>query len=124
MSTLPRPRPPVQPFRPLLSAPSAAYWTDETGRLCILLSGRRAANAYELIPLSTDQGGCAFRWFKTGGESYDVLVNGTESSCSCKGWAYTGGCKHIQTSFELLELGVLHAAPDSADGDCDGDDAA
>ena len=125
MSSLPQPRPAVQLFRPLLSAPQASYWTDEVGAFHILLSGRRAVNAYELIPLSTDLGGVAFRWFKQGGESYDVLINGQESSCSCKGWAYTGGCKHIQTSFELLELGVLHAAPDTAAGDCDGpDDAA
>lgn len=125
MSSVPRPRPAVQLFRPLLSAPQASYWTDETGRLCILLSGRRAINAYELIPLSTDLGGVAFRWFKRGGESYDVLINGQQSSCSCIGWAYTGGCKHIQTTFELLELGALQAAPGSAAGEYDGpDDAA
>jgi hypothetical protein len=127
MPSVPRPRPPVQParlpFRPLLSAPQASYWRDETGRLCVLLSGRRATDAYELIPLSTDIGGCAFRWFKRGGESYDVLAHGGESSCSCKGWAYTGGCKHLETTFDLLKLGVLSAAPDSAAGECDHGDA-
>jgi len=127
MHTFPQASAPVKaeprPFRPLLAAPQASYWTDETGRLCVLLSGRRATDAYELIPLSTDIGGVAVRWFKRGGEGYDVLCHGGESSCSCKGWAYTGGCKHIQTTFELIELGVLRAAPDSAAGDFGGDAA-
>ncbi len=46
-----------------------------------------------------------------------MLVNGTDGSCTCSGWAYTGGCKHLQTTLELLELGVLDVAPDSAAGD-------
>lgn len=107
------------PYRPLLSAPQASYWTDEVGAFHILLSSRRATKSYELLPLSTDFGGAAFRWFQSGGECYDVLVNGAESSCSCKGWAYTGGCKHVQTTFELLELGVLSVAPGPMGGDCD-----
>jgi len=127
MNTLTQASAPVKaerlPFRPLLAAPQASYWTDETGRPCVLLSGRRTADAYELIPLSTDIGGCAFRWFKRGGESYDVLANGAESSCSCAGWAYTGGCKHLETTFALLDLGVLSSAPDSAAGDFGGDAA-
>ena len=105
------------PYRPLAAPPQASYWTDETGRLCVLLSGKRKADGYELIPLSTDIGGAAFRWFKAGGESYDVLANGTESSCSCAGWAFTGGCKHLETTFALIALGVLAVAPGSAAGD-------
>ncbi len=109
------------PFRPLVAPPQATYWTDEVGAVHVLLSGRRKADAYELVPLSTDLGGCAFRWFKSGGESYDVLVNGTDSSCTCPGFCYTSGCKHIETTFALLELGVLAVAPGSAGGE---DDAA
>src|ERR1700675_1075358 len=64
-------------------APAAPYWADEAGRLCILLSSRRKADAYELIPLSTDIGGCAFRWFKKGGgESYDVPARRTDHTRS------------------------------------------
>ena len=107
------------PYRPLLSAPQASYWTDEVGAFHILLSGKRATKAYELLALSTDFGGAAFRWFQSEGECYDVLVNGADSSCSCKGWAYTGGCKHLQTTAELLALGVLKVAPGSAGGECD-----
>jgi len=111
----------ISPFRPLVAPPQATYWTDEVGAVHVLLSGRRKADGYEIIPLSTDLGGCAFRWFKSGGESYDVLANGRESSCTCAGWSYTGGCKHLQNTFELLQLGVLKVAPGSAAGD---DDAA
>ena len=107
------------PYRPLLSAPQASYWTDEVGAFHILLSTRRATKSYELLSLSTDIGGCAFRWFQSGGECYDVLVNGVESSCSCRGWAFTSGCKHLQTTAELLQLGVLKVAPGSAAGECD-----
>ncbi len=118
MNTFPANARPVnperQPFRPLIAPPQAAYWTDEVGAVRVLLSSRRKADAYELIPLSTDLGGAAFRWFKSGGESYDVLTNGTDSSCTCAGFCYTGGCKHLQTTFALLESGVLAVAPDSA----------
>ena len=115
----PAPVNPRLPFRPLLSAPQASYWRDECHALRVLLSGRRKAEAYEVIPLSTDIGGAAFRWFKAGGESCDVLCHGDESSCSCAGWAYTGGCKHLETTFALLTLGVLETAPASAGGECD-----
>ncbi len=103
-----------QPFRPLVAPPQTTYWTDEVGAVHVLLSSRRKADAYELVPLSTDLGGAAFRWFRSGGESYDVLASGTDSSCTCAGWSYTGGCKHLQTTFALLELGVLAVAPGSA----------
>ncbi len=102
------------PYRPLVAPPQTTYWTDEVGAVHVLLSSRRKADSYELIPISTDLGGAAFRWFKSGGESYDVLASGTDSSCTCAGWSYTGGCKHLQTTFALLELGVLAVAPCSA----------
>ncbi len=114
-------KPESAPFRPLLAPPAATYWRDECNALHVLLSGRRKADAYELIPLSTDIGGAAFRWFKPGGESYDVLVNGHDSSCTCAGWSYTGGCKHLQTTHELLASGVLSVAPDSA-AECEPDE--
>ena len=123
MATFPSQPGPVkpvrQPFRPLVAPPAASYWTDECHAVHVLLSGKRATNSYELIPISTEIGGVAFRWFKQGGECYDVLVHGTDSSCTCKGWSYTGGCKHVQTTHELLELGVLQPAPASAAGECD-----
>ena len=122
MATVPANASAVNPrsdFRPLKAPPQITYWTDAEGRVHVLLSSRRKADAYELIPLSTDIGGCAFRWFRSGAESYDVLAHGDESSCSCAGWAYTGGCKHLQTTAELLTLGVLQVAPGSMADECD-----
>ena len=116
-------KPEVAPYRPLVAPPQSTYWTDEVGAVHVLLSSRRKADAYEIIPISTDIGGAAFRWFKSGGESYDVLANGTDSSCTCAGFCYTSGCKHIQTTFALLELGVLRVAPDSAGVEEDGEAA-
>ncbi len=121
-ATAPCVNPEPAPFRPLLSPPCCTHWTDECGAVHVLLSGRRKADAYELVPISTDIGGCAFRWFKSGGESYDVLAHGRESSCTCAGFCYTSGCKHLQTTHELLASGVLSAAPDSAA--CDGGEEA
>ena len=111
---------PVQPFRPLVAPRTATYWKDECGAVHVLLSSRRKADSYEVIPLSTDLGGCAFRWFRPEpANTYDILLRGSESSCTCAGWAYTGGCKHIQTTFELLDLGVLTVAPGSNADDGD-----
>ncbi len=121
-ATAPRVKPERPPFRPLIAPPTVTYWTDEVGAVHVLLSGRRKADSYELIPISTDIGGCAFRWFKQGGESYDVLVHGADSSCTCPGFCYTSGCKHLQTTAELLGLGVLRVAP--ASQACDGEEAA
>ena len=102
-SPAPSVKPTRQPFRPLLAPPAVAHWTDECQAVHVLLSGKRTTDSYELVPLSTEVGGVAFRWFKAGGECYDVLVCGTDSSCTCPGWSYTAGCKHVQTTFELLE---------------------
>ena len=118
-SPAPRVNPERQPFRPLIAPPAVSYWTDDLGAVRVLLSSRRQADAYELIPISTDIGGAAFRWFKSGGECYDVLASGTDSQYGPAGFCYTGGCKHVQTTAELLELGVLNAAPGSAAGECD-----
>lgn len=107
------------PFRPLLAPPVVTHWADEVGAVHVLLSGRRKADGYEIIPISTDMGGAAFRWFKRGGECYDVLCNGRESSCTCPGWAFTSGCKHLHATFALLESGVLRLAPGSAAGHAD-----
>ncbi|HVS37426.1 MAG TPA: hypothetical protein VMS17_17825 [Gemmataceae bacterium] len=121
MNTVPananRVKPTRQPFRPLLAPPAVTYWNDDCGALHVILHRGRDRNGYELIPLSTDFGGVAFRWFKAGGECCDVLVSGTDSSCTCAGWTYTGGCKHLQTTAELLQMGVLNPPPGSAASD-------
>ena len=104
-------------FRPLVAPPAITHWTDDVGAVHVLLAGRRRSDCYELIPISTDLGGAAFRWFRPGAECYDVLANGTDSSCTCPGFCYTAGCKHLHATFALIESGVLRPAPDSAAAD-------
>jgi hypothetical protein len=37
------------------------------------------------------------------GEEYHVLLNGPDSSCSCPGHSYTGGCKHVSSLLHFAE---------------------
>jgi hypothetical protein len=105
------------PFRPL-NAPPMIEYRHEAGDLIVTLIDRRQTE-YLIQPLSSDVGGCAFRWRKLQGDraEYDVLANGSDSSCSCAGHTYTDGCKHIHALFQLLGDGVLNVAPGSAAGD-------
>jgi hypothetical protein len=127
MNTLHTPTRPVKshirlPFRPVKTVDEIS-WSDFHNRpeVTIHCHGRR--KTYHVIPLSTDIGGAAFRLHKTdgSGESYDLLMHGTESSCTCDGFCYTGGCCHLTAVQMLLEDGALSVAPGSAGyEDCDG----
>ena len=127
MNTVPAARPAVkptrQPFRPLLAPPAVAHWTDECHAVHVLLSGKRATDSYELVPLSTEIGGAAFRWFKQGGECHDVLVCGADSSAPAPASAIRRGANTSRRRLSWPEVGVLTPAPASAAGECD-DDAA
>ena len=120
MNTFPADARPVNPERAAFR-PRCAAGRDLLARrvpsVHVLLSGRRKADAYGLIPISTDIGGAAFRWFKQGGESYDVLGERPRFQRHLRGLAYTGGCKHLQMTFELLRLAALAVAPGSTSGD-------
>ena len=39
------------------------------------------------------------------GEEYHVLLAGRETSCSCPGFCYTGGCKHASVLLSLASEG-------------------
>lgn len=119
--TTPAVKPARPPFRPLLHPPVFA-WSVLDNRIMVEITARKKTRTYHVFPLATDLGGCAFRFHKRGGETHDVLLNGEESSCDCKGWSYTGGCVHLTAALELVASGVLEPAPADAGG-CD-DDAA
>ena len=107
------------PFRPLAHAPELSWHVAEDGRVSVFVRKGRVESVYHVFGLSTDLGGAAFRWHKLGGsgEVYDVLLHGTESSCSCAGWAYTDSCRHLHCTAELVGAGVLGVAPGSAAAD-------
>jgi hypothetical protein len=123
MNTLHTPTRPVKshirlPFRPVKTVDEIS-WSDFDNRPEVTIHYRGRRKTYHVIPLSTDIGGAAFRLHKTdgSGESYDLLVNGTESSCTCDGFCYTGGCCHLTAVQMLLEDGALSVAPGSAASD-------
>jgi hypothetical protein len=124
-SPLPRVNPARAEFRPLKAPPSGTYRLREGGRLEVTLTKHGRATTYHVLPLSTDLGGAAFRWHKLdgSGDVYDLLLNGSDTSCSCAGWAFTDSCKHLHCTKKLLDLGVLQVAPGSNAGD-DGNEAA
>ena len=106
------------PFRPLLHAPEMSWAVAEDGRLSVFVKKGRREDCYHVFPLHTDLGGVAYRWHKLDGSGtvHDLTINGEHSSCSCEGWAYTDSCRHLHCTLELIEAGVLNAAPASAAG--------
>lgn len=72
--------------------------------------GQKAIAHYHLQELPTDLAGRAFRCEKHGHEeesSYDVLVDGRNSICECKGFNRWGHCKHVEALTALVAAGKL-----------------
>ena len=117
MSTVSSPPAPVKParlpFRPLLHAPEVSWHVAEDGRVSVFVRKGRREDCYHVFPLATSLGGVAFRWHKLDGSGtvHDLTLNGVYSSCDCAGWCFTGGCRHLHCTRELVEAGVLNAAP-------------
>jgi hypothetical protein len=63
---------------------------------------------YNLARIGSDFG-TAFRLVKLLGphDRYDVLLDGRQSSCECKGFLRHGHCKHAAGLGKLVELGRL-----------------
>jgi hypothetical protein len=105
-----------RPVKPAAHAGHTLY--EHLGLLVLEIvaqpSKRRAINKwYRLTRLASDFGlafrlhaGCGDR-LAEGAECYDVLLDGHRSSCTCKGWEYTGGCKHLSALLSLQAEGRL-----------------
>jgi hypothetical protein len=100
-------------------ARSANVQPLDNGGQVIWLTINGQALAYRLTPLASDFG-VAFRVRKCvyaegkGGEEYDVLLHGKESSCTCPGHTYRSKCKHVDALTALVQSGKLavhEAAP-------------
>jgi hypothetical protein len=66
---------------------------------------------YRLESISSDFG-TAFRLSKAEcgngpEESYDVLLDGRHSSCTCKGHTLHGHCKHVESLLALAQTGKI-----------------
>ena len=128
MASVASPARPVKPerpaFRPVKTVDEIS-WADFDNRPEVTIHKGRSHKTYHLIGLSTDLAGVAFRLHKTdgSGESYDLLLGGGDTNCSCPGFCWTGGCCHLTAIQMLLEAGVIEPAPASASGDFGGDAA-
>ena len=90
---------------------SAKLLTLSNGRKVLSLTIGDDMQAYGLTPLPSDFG-VALRLDKADRgdgqrDGYDVLLNGRESSCTCKGNTYRGHCKHVEALGKLQSLGKL-----------------
>jgi SWIM zinc finger len=107
------------PFRPVKTVDEIS-WADFDNRPEVTIHRGNERKTYHVIPISTDIGGAAFRLHKLGTPTtYDLLMNGTESSCTCPGFEYTDGCRHLTAVQMLLDDGALNVAPGSAGYDDD-----
>jgi hypothetical protein len=103
--------------RPTANLAGAALHEENGHVLLTLVTGKRNATrakwyAVERIP--TELGGSAFRLQPALGdklandeESYVVLLHGHNSSCSCSGFQWTGGCKHLSALLHFQTQGRI-----------------
>ena len=118
MNTLQTPALSVKPcapsFRPVKTVDEIS-WSDFGNRPEVTIHRGNLTKTYHVIPISTDIGGAAFRLHKLGtSTTYDLLLGHNESSCTCDGYCWTGGCCHLTAVQMLLDDGVLQYAPASA----------
>lgn len=67
----------------------------------------RLERCYVLTPIASDFGR-AFQMENMGCTiTYNVLLDGNNTSCDCPGRTYTGHCKHLDTVRELVAAGKL-----------------
>lgn len=121
MSALLHPERPL--FRPVQTVDEIS-WADFDNRPEVTIHKGKVRKTYHVIPISCDFGGSAFRLHKVGGggDTYDLLLGGAYTSCTCPGFCWTGGCCHLTAVQMLLEAGVLSVAPGSAAADGEGDE--
>src|SRR5262245_38597387 len=109
MTTIPPPRPRVKPERRIRLRQAPLDWTH--GLLTITETrGRKTTTTDYWIDRLPSDFGTAYRlqkFFDQGGESYDVLLDGRQSSCECLGFQRHGHCKHVEGLQALVAAGQL-----------------
>lgn len=118
MNSLPAPRPRVKVSSGYVPTTKRARvvrvlgWDAFLGRGLVRVheAGKECdADFYHLTEIPTEIGGRAFKVEKHGEEesSYDVLVNGAESLCDCKGHGRYGHCRHVESLTAVINAGKL-----------------
>jgi hypothetical protein len=111
--------PAVNPWhtRPTANLSGADLFRHENGvNVLTLATGKGRSlrlKMYHVEEMPSDLGGRAFRLTPSvldklaDGQEYHVLLNGRESSCTCPGHQWTGGCKHVCSLLHFAEGGEL-----------------
>src|SRR3954454_25368764 len=60
-------------------------------------------DAYFLEPIPSQMGGRGLILHKHDGTSYCVRLDGSDSSCDCKGFTRYSHCKHVESLLELQQ---------------------
>jgi len=119
MHTIASPAPAVNGFsRPVASLTDAQLHELDNGRFALVLmtgTGKRAKQKfYHVEEIATEIGGRAFRLtpfsqdtLADGSGEYVCLLHGPDSSCTCPGHCYSGGCKHISALLAFAAEGRL-----------------
>jgi hypothetical protein len=102
----------VLPTRPVKTCTAYTLY-EHAGYLTLEIISGRVNKWYRLTPAASDfgaafclEGGCGDK-LAGGAESYDVLLDGRNTSCTCPGFCYTGGCKHASALLALQSEGRI-----------------
>jgi hypothetical protein len=104
--------------RPTANLTGCELFRHESGINVLTLAtgkgGGLKKKVYHVDEIPTQLGGQAFRLtpsvldtLANGETEYVILVNAHDSSCSCAGHQFTGGCKHLSSLLHFTEGGAL-----------------
>jgi hypothetical protein len=86
---------------------------EHDGLLTLEIISGRVNKWYRLTPVASDfgaafrlEGGCGDK-LAGDAEAYDVNLDGRNTSCTCPGFCYTGGCKHASALLALQSEGRI-----------------
>jgi hypothetical protein len=92
---------------------TGTFFTTDCGRDRLCIDSGKKNKWYVVDRLASDFGDayrlspCCGHRLATGEASYEVLIAGRDTSCTCPGHAYTGGCKHVSALLQLRAEGRL-----------------
>lgn len=83
---------------------SVESWQNGSGVVSVTENGK--IDTYDVREIGSDFGRC-FRVEKRDGDSYDVCVNGRQSTCECLGHLKHGHCRHVSGLAALIAQGRI-----------------
>jgi hypothetical protein len=71
------------------------------GGFWLAIGAGKKSKSYNVRPIDSDFGKAFEVQSRTDGEVYHVLLAGPETTCTCPGYCYTSGCKHVSALLRL-----------------------